>query len=1103
MYTLQHLETFTAGPLNLISGIDDLDLVAHNGNLMLYAGTRSGGGVVALDVDQAMTLVNTVTFSVTSQLPVGATLDMIVVSGQPRIVVSGSNQSAVLTYRLQADGGIGGAVKLPNSLNGVISAQAVVETGPSQFFYAVRANEGLIRAYSLTSSGAASLIGTIQASPDDQGVQISRLLDLTVGGNHVLVALSLNTDAILTYRVQVDGSLVAAEALGAAQGLALADPSHVSSFSVLGRSYLVVASASNSAISVVEVTSSGAMTVTDHVSDTLDTRFQGVRAVETVMIGNRAFVIAGGGDGGLNVFEVMPDGRLVVVAVYLDTPGVALESVSAIAAQVVNGTIEIFVAGEGTGISRLTMTPGPQSDPQIGGAEDDTLTGGATGDMICGGAGNDVISGGAGADILVDGTGLDTMSGGAGADIFVLSSDGQVDVISDFQLGIDRIDLGAWGAIHDISALTLTPTATGILVSYRGEVLDIRSANGLPIGAGALQRQDLFPLWHLASMHRDSDGAIRGTDAADYLHGTAQDDVFRWSDGSDTIVGDAGHDRVDFTQASLSIYLDFEVQSANAGASAGQLLFGIEAVWATAFADTIYGSALADALAGGSGDDTIAGRSGNDSLYGGEGRDALVGGVGADYLDGGPGEDVAGFWNATVGQIIDMENPTAQTGEAAGDVFVNIERIVGSAWGDTISGDDNANILDGAGGNNRLVGRGGNDTLIGGSGSDALLGGTGADLLQGGSGFDQAAYWYATSGVTVDLLNMAGNTGEAAGDVFQGIEGLSGSAFADALSGDNLGNFLGGYNGNDTLSGRGGSDTLMGENGNDILIGGEGADYLFGGLGQDHVGYWGAATGVTADLLSPQYNTGEAAGDIFNSIENLSGTALADVLWGDDAANYLGGYLGDDMLHGRAGNDYLAGDLGNDVLNGGGGADVLDGGSGTDQAVYWYAASGVTVSLYDPLLNTAEAAGDQFIGIDGLSGSRFADILIGDFAANFVNGYLGDDVLYGSLGNDTLMGDAGNDTLHGGAGDDFLHGGAGADQFVFNGGSDVVMDFADNVDTLAIDSGLWGGAARDVAWVLHQAQVVNGSVVFSFGAHWVTIAGIASIQALADDLLIL
>jgi Ca2+-binding RTX toxin-like protein len=64
-------------------------------------------------------------------------------------------------------------------------------------------------------------------------------------------------------------------------------------------------------------------------------------------------------------------------------------------------------------------------------------------------AGNDTIRGSTSADTLFGGTGADQLTGGAGADIFGVRlvtesrTAGGIDVISDFTLGSDRLDLSA------------------------------------------------------------------------------------------------------------------------------------------------------------------------------------------------------------------------------------------------------------------------------------------------------------------------------------------------------------------------------------------------------------------------------------------------------------------------------------------------------------------------------------------------------------------------------------------------------------------------------------------------------------------------------------
>ncbi len=213
--------------------------------------------------------------------------------------------------------------------------------------------------------------------------------------------------------------------------------------------------------------------------------------------------------------------------------------------------------------------------------------------------------------------------------------------------------------------------------------------------------------------------------------------------------------------------------------------------------------------------------------------------------------------------------------------------------------------------------------------------------------------------------------------------------------------------------------------------------------------------------------------DKVKGVENILGSAYADVLTGDSAANTLNGGAGHDSLIGGAGNDSLIGGLGNDTLNGGTGADTMTGGSGND-AYFVDAATDVIIeSVSDNTLDqekfsmgnnndvviasvsytlAANVAVEDMLAASFLTGANTNDVinltgndlgqgLIGNDAVNTLTGNGGDDGLFGMGGNDTLIGGAGDDFLFGGDGDDIMNGGLGKDSFFFNFGASSGTNF--------------------------------------------------------------
>ena len=215
-------------------------------------------------------------------------------------------------------------------------------------------------------------------------------------------------------------------------------------------------------------------------------------------------------------------------------------------------------------------------------------------------------------------------------------------------------------------------------------------------------------------------------------------------------------------------------------------------------------------------------------------------------IDGGlGGNHIAYYTSSAVAVTIDLTTNVNIGGEAEGDRIVGVERIYGSSFNDSITGDTASNTLYGHDGTDTLSGGVGNDYLYGGTGDDTLIGGAGADQLNGDGGIDTASYAGSAAGVTVNLTLATAQVsgGDASGDVLTGISNLIGSSAADVLIGNQAAN------------------QIIGGLGGDSIFGGNGADILDGGDGVDAVIYTYSSVGVVVNLLTNIQSGGEADGD--------------------------------------------------------------------------------------------------------------------------------------------------------------------------------------------------------------------------------------------------
>ncbi len=780
-----------------------------------------------------------------------------------------------------------------------------------------------------------------------------------------------------------------------------------------------------------------------------------------------------------------------------------------------------------TGQDVLILNATPPGNEIDAGAGDDFILAAAGADTIQGGTGIDTVSYSASDDaVSVDLANVDT-GGGYAADDELFAVENLIgSAFDDTLLGSDDDNVLEGGAGAD----TIDGRGGDDTASYESslEGVSVDLLDGINEGGDA-EGDVLIDIRDLkGSAHDDT---LTGDGQDNVLTGDGGDDVLRGLDGADTLVGGDGSDTASY-DTSTAVDVNLLTGAAFGGEAEGDTFDSIENLRGGDGDDTLTGDAGDNVLEGGIGRDTLSGGAGDDELFGGEDADVLSGGSGENVCQAvlattassvvtvsTPFPGVSGDrdhvdYSASVRSIdVDLTSGQGTGGQAEGDTYDSVEDVTAGAGDDTLSGTDVTNILDGGAGNDTLSGNGGDDILRGGAGADILLGGAGADVLEGGAGFDTIDYSTSVAAVSIDLENDLASGADAAGDTFDSIENVIGSAFADRLTGDDLDN------------------TLSGGSGNDTLAGGSGADVLSGGSGTDTADY-SASSAVTVDLnLGTGQSGGDAEGDVLTGVENVTGGAGGDVLTGDAGDNVLLGNGGNDTLIGGLGADTLSGGAGSDIvdyrgsdagitlrldgsastgghaegdrvsgmetvfgsdhddtvfgtnvdetffgqdgddtLSGAGGADAFDGGDGFDTVTYATSAAAVNVDLETGVTGaTGDEAGDTFAGIEGLTGSVHDDVLAASASGSTLSGGEGADRLTGRGGADVLSGGAGNDLITGAAGGDRIDGGAGIDTASYAGSSAAVtIDLS--ADTTLDASG--GDAAGDD---LFDIENVTGS----------------------------
>ena len=386
------------------------------------------------------------------------------------------------------------------------------------------------------------------------------------------------------------------------------------------------------------------------------------------------------------------------------------------------------------------MLPGTGMNTLFGNMGDDMLKGMGGNDMLHGGQGNDTLYGGMGNDTLKGEMGDDALKGEQGADTLI-GGPGKDKLFGD---NFNAETMKGYTADDDSDPMNDTADYS---MSDAGVTIDLsKTTNAMPVPTGKGGHADgdeLVAIEHLTgSMHNDmltgdftpnAMNTLKGMDGNDMLSGKGGMDDLQGGKGDDTLNGGAGADKL-AGGAGDDVFVyrvlnDSRVAAADDNGTAEideSMVRGVD--WAN------DGTAITTDT-----DGYVAGDSPGDMM--------VNGGTGMDTIDAsGAPSAVTVDLNVKVVTNEPMPEDTTVTPNVAavaatyGAAYTSIEKVIGSANNDMLTGNMKApTYLMGGAGNDTLMGGDGNDTLAGGAGDDSLTGGTGDDTFVYSGGSDTIA----------------------------------------------------------------------------------------------------------------------------------------------------------------------------------------------------------------------------------------------------------------------------------------------------------------------------------------------------------------------------
>lgn len=187
------------------------------------------------------------------------------------------------------------------------------------------------------------------------------------------------------------------------------------------------------------------------------------------------------------------------------------------------------------------------------------------------------------------------------------------------------------------------------------------------------------------------------------IEGSPFDDTFLAGPGNDQIDGNGGSDTYDASATTSGIVVDLDDNPFSGSVSGDGFAFGSGV--------GIDGLTSIENVRGGAGEDVVNGSAADNTFFASGGDDSYDGDDGVDTYDA---SELTGSVNVNLGAV--SNQAVKSTGGT--DTLTDVENVVGTDFGDTITGNAGVNTLEGGGGDDTLTGGADDDQIDGGSGSD-------------------------------------------------------------------------------------------------------------------------------------------------------------------------------------------------------------------------------------------------------------------------------------------------------------------------------------------------------------------------------------------------